>query len=132
MVAGRSNQAMQLILCLIRPMNAFPTIVLLAVSLVFGGHLARAQEAPRDFWAFRDQKFPYDQEARARRMSGTGLFRLRIDEKTGGVTEVAVMQSTGWKHLDQAAARTLARWKARTPATRRTVTVPVTFLKAPR
>jgi TonB family protein len=113
-------------------MKTFPPIVLVTVCLIFSANVASAQEAPRDFWAYRDQKFPYDQEARARRMSGTGLFRLRIDEKTGGVTEVAVMKSTGWKHLDQAAARTLVRWKARTPATRRTVTVPVTFLDAHR
>jgi TonB family protein len=113
-------------------MNTVATIVVIAGSLLLTALGAVAQEAPKDFWAFRDQKFPYDQEARAKRMSGTGVFRLHIDEKTGGVTEVAVMQSTGWKHLDQAAARTLVRWKARTPARRRTVTVPVTFLNAPR
>ncbi|HYJ06718.1 MAG TPA: TonB family protein, partial [Chthoniobacterales bacterium] len=79
-----------------------------------------------------DRKFPYDREARMQRMAGTGIFRLRLDVTTGKVTEVAVMKSTGWKHLDQAAAGTLVRWRARVPASQSIVTVPVTFLNSPR
>ena len=119
-------------LVLVRSMNSFPKTLIAAMSLALGAQFVGAQEAPKDFWAFRDQKFPYDQEARAKRMSGTGVFRLRIDQKTGKVTEIGVIQSTGWRHLDQAAAATLIRWRARIPASRSTVTVPVTFLSSPR
>jgi TonB family protein len=113
------------------PIRSLVSALFFSVFALSAFHHADAQPAPDNFWAYTDRKFPYDREARISRMSGTGIFRLRIDERTGSVTEVAVMQSTGWKHLDQAAAQTLVRWKARVPATRQTVTVPVTFLNAP-
>jgi TonB family protein len=113
-------------------MNTFrPAIVFAALLLTLARDVA-AQPAPENFWAYTDRRFPYDREARMQRMSGTGIFRLGVDPKTGKVTEVAVMQSTGWKHLDQAAAATFIRWRARVPAFRTTVTVPVTFSSSPR
>lgn len=112
-------------------MNMFRTALIFAVLLLTRSLDLGAQPAPENFWAYMDRKFPYDREARMQRMSGTGVFRLRIDQKTGKVTEVAVMKSTGWKHLDQAAAATLVGWRARVPASRSSVTVPVTFLNSP-
>ena len=112
-------------------MRTFRLIFVFALLLLRYSQDATAQPAPENFWAYTNRQFPYDREARMQRMSGTGVFRLRIDQKTGRVTEVAVMKSTGWKHLDQAAAATLVGWRARIPASRSTVTVPVTFLNSP-
>ena len=112
-------------------MNALAKLITTTSLVGCAIHAVIAQEAPPEFWAYRDQKVPYDYEARARRMSGTGVYRLKIDPKTGAVTEVAVMRSTGWKHLDQAAAATLVRWRARVPASRTTVTVPISFATKP-
>jgi len=112
-------------------MNTFCAFLLFAVFLLSPLRDVAAQEAPANFWAYTNRQFPYDREARMQRMAGTGVFRLRIDQKTGNVSEVAVMKSTGWKHLDQAAAAILVGWRARAPASRSTVTVPVTFLNAP-
>jgi len=112
-------------------MNSFRTFLLLSTVLVTSYlHNAPAQEAPPNFWEYTNRQFPYDSEARMQRMSGTGMFQLRIDQKTGKVTAVAVLKSTGWKHLDQAAAATLVAWRARVPVSQITVTVPVTFLSS--
>jgi TonB family protein len=112
-------------------MNSFRLLPLLSAGLLIC-HLqnAIAQEAPPNFWTYTNRQFPYDREARMQRMSGTGVFQLRIDQKTGKVTAVAVVKSTGWKHLDQAAAATLIGWRARIPASQSTVTIPVTFLSS--
>jgi len=53
----------------------------------------------------------YPLEARARRFTGSGIFVIRVDIKTGRVVEAAIGRSTGHAILDQAALRAFRRWR---------------------
>jgi len=46
-------------------------------------------------------------------ISGTGTFRMLFDKESGHVNQVAVLQSTGYKVLDEAAVRGLSKWRTR-------------------
>ena len=58
-------------------------------------------------------------------LSGTGRFRLTFDAQ-GNATNVQMVQSTGNRLFDEAAANTLRQWKS-SPSQGWVVTVPVTF-----
>jgi TonB family protein len=53
----------------------------------------------------------YPLAARARHITGAGIFVIRVHVKTGRVAEVRVGQSTGYTILDQAAVRAFSRWR---------------------
>lgn len=53
----------------------------------------------------------YPLEARRLRLSGSGVFILRIQISSGRVKEVTVSHSTGWAILDAAAINTLRQWR---------------------
>src|SRR5262245_8792945 len=53
----------------------------------------------------------YPTDARARRTTGSGLFKLHFISKTGTVRYVQVIQSTGDKSLDAACIRAFRRWR---------------------
>src|SRR2546430_6969792 len=55
----------------------------------------------------------YPFEARARHMTGYGLFDIWFRTETGMVTRVDVLRSTGFKLLDDAAIKGLSRWRAK-------------------
>ena len=55
----------------------------------------------------------YPQAARVKRIGGRGLYDLIFDLKTGRVSRVIVVQSTGSKILDDAAVSAFSRWRAR-------------------
>ena len=56
--------------------------------------------------------FPgYPYEARKWHMTGTGLYLLRVDIKTGKVKRVTVARSTGHGILDRSAIFALERWR---------------------
>ena len=59
-------------------------------------------------------------------ISGSGIFRLLLDKETGKVNQVVVVQSTGYKILDEAAVRGLSKWRAK-PHTLASVEVPFSF-----
>ena len=67
----------------------------------------------------------YPFEARSHHHTGSGLFRLIVDER-GAVTSVDVLKSTGHPELDYCSVSGFRRWYAR-PGARREVDVPVTF-----
>ena len=56
-------------------------------------------------------KYPY--EARARQITGRGICELLMDNKSGVVTRVVVVQSTGSKVLDEAAVSAFSQRRAR-------------------
>lgn len=60
------------------------------------------------------------------RIGGTGRFRMNIDFKTGKVTSVTVVKSTGSDGLDREAIFALRRWRFK-PGKARQVEVPITF-----
>lgn len=58
--------------------------------------------------------------------AGEGSFLLYVDERTGLVTTVSVLKSTGNAHLDKAATDAFKRWRFR-PHTIHKLQVPMTF-----
>jgi periplasmic protein TonB len=68
-------------------------------------------------------EYPY--EARMKRMTGIGLFELRID-KAGTVKGIVITKSTGHQLLDQAAMRGFIQWRFKPGAFRKTYQ-PVAF-----
>ena len=55
----------------------------------------------------------YPLEARQKRLTGRGLFNLKIRPKTYTVSTVTVVESTGHKLLDDAAIKAFLRWRGR-------------------
>lgn len=61
-----------------------------------------------------------------RHVSGKGLFRLTINPGNGEVNEVKIVNSCGYKVLNELAAKALLQWRFQ-PGTRGPVNVPVEF-----
>jgi TonB family protein len=67
----------------------------------------------------------YPVEARRSHLSGSGLFQLVVS-KTGEVTEVRVLESTGHRILDLRASQTLRLWRFK-PGAVTYANIPITF-----
>ena len=61
----------------------------------------------------------YPLDARRRHLTGSGIFRLRVQFDTGRVRSVEIEKSTGHARLDEPAKETLRRWRFRPEALRR-------------
>ena len=57
---------------------------------------------------------------------GRGIFRLTINAKSGLVDECKIVKSTGYKDLNELAAKALLQWQFQ-PGTRSPIQVPVEF-----
>ena len=57
---------------------------------------------------------------------GRGIFRLTINAKSGLVDECKIVKSTGYKDLNELAAKALLQWQFQ-PGSRSPVEVPVEF-----
>jgi len=57
---------------------------------------------------------------------GRGVYRLTINSKSGLVDQVKIVQSTGYKELNELAAKALLQWQFK-PGTPSPVEVPVEF-----
>ena len=57
---------------------------------------------------------------------GRGIFRLTINPKSGLVDELKIVKSTGYKDLNELAAKALLQWQFQ-PGTRSPIEVPVDF-----
>jgi protein TonB len=53
----------------------------------------------------------YPIEARAHHITGSGIFVLQVQIKSGRVKEVIIARSTGHAILDNAAVKTLREWQ---------------------
>lgn len=62
-------------------------------------------------WAISMPNPDYPLEARRRYAQGKGLFKVRVNVRTGRVKEVTVMTSTGDGSLDHAAVTGLSHWR---------------------
>ena len=69
---------------------------------------------------------PYPYEARAKRITGSGVIVANVDPASGDVTSASVAQSTGSSILDDAAVSTFRRWRFR-PGSVSKVRIPITF-----
>jgi TonB family protein len=67
---------------------------------------------------------PHKQQAS--RIGGTGVFRMTIDFRTGKITSVAIVKSTGSDPLDRETVFALRQWRFK-PGTRRQADIPITF-----
>jgi TonB family protein len=67
----------------------------------------------------------YPVEVRRRHITGTGTFRLFLDER-GRVTNVTTIETTKNAQLDASAIRAFRQWQAK-PGPKREVDVPATF-----
>ena len=77
----------------------------------------------------RAPQYPY--EDRARHRQGDGLFRITLDPKTGLVTRVTVVKSTGVTSLDNSAIAAMRKWRWK-PGRWQEVDMPVRFQLTPR
>jgi len=59
----------------------------------------------------RAPKPDYPLEARKRHWGGVGWFLMHIDQNTGAVTSVEILESTGHAILDQASINALNKWR---------------------
>jgi TonB family protein len=73
-------------------------------------------------------EYPYVD--RQRRNMGTGLYRQYIDLKSGAITNIAVLRSTGVASLDNSAMAALRKWRYK-PGTWKQIDMPVTFTLFP-
>jgi TonB family protein len=89
----------------------------------------RAIHGPKDPWItdriiFRRPDYPLDD--RSARHEGQGLFRIILDTKTGLVTQVTVIESTGFASLDTSAIQALRMWRFK-PGKWKQIDMPVEF-----
>jgi periplasmic protein TonB len=71
----------------------------------------------------------YPSPLRARHLTGSGLFRLHVNEQ-GKVTSVEILQSTGHRELDDEGLKAFRQWRAK-PGTEREVDLPLRFSMRP-
>jgi TonB family protein len=68
--------------------------------------------------------YPY--RDRAQRNEGTGLFRLTLDLKTGAVTGITMLKSTGFVTLDRCTIAAFHHWRWK-PGKWKEIEMPITF-----
>ena len=71
----------------------------------------------------------YPPEAREHHWVGVGWFAMHLDEPTGVVTSVDILQSTGHEILDRACVDALKRWRFAPHSGLKTVKTPITFTR---
>jgi TonB family protein len=77
-----------------------------------------------DRTAYRHPDYPY--EDRSRNHQGDGLFRISLDLKTGLVTQIRVIKSTGFATLDNSAVAAIRKWRWK-PGKRKEIDMPIRF-----
>ena len=76
--------------------------------------------------AINSPRPPYPYEARAHKITGSGVVVANVDAASGNVTDASVATSTGSSILDDAAVSTFRRWRFR-PGSVSKVRIPITF-----
>jgi TonB family protein len=71
-----------------------------------------------------EPEYPYQE--RGMRHEGAGRFRVTLDLRSGRVLTVSVLQSTGFKPLDESAVTALSQWRWE-PGRWKQVDIPVRF-----
>ena len=81
----------------------------------------------RDITKMVAPEYPF--QDRARRHEGAGLFQSTLDLKTGAVTKVIVLRSTGFPQLDRCAVLAYRQWRLK-PGKWKEITMPTRFRMA--
>lgn len=117
-------------LCLSSSSPAARRMVASAVDIRGKRHIGSLEfPGPREPWmrdlvAYTEPEYPY--EDRAYRHQGDGLFRISIDPRTGLVTRIEVVISTGFPSLDRSAVAAIRKWRWK-PQTWKQVDTPIRF-----
>jgi TonB family protein len=69
----------------------------------------------------------YPAEAQSKHLTGIGIVLIEVDLKTGSVTAARMLQSTGYRILDEAALNAFRQWQFK-PDTVSRVRIPIRFL----
>ena len=99
---------------LARPVQPTPAVVVIPFD-----------KAAKDMLSCPTPEYPV--EARARHLSGRGVFELEVLPETGEVSSVTVVSSTGYPILDHSAIKALRRWRFRPHTAPNRVKLPITF-----
>ena len=94
------------------------------------GKIVNAVSANRPPWytdAVKVVGFEYPYWDRALHHQGTGMFHVSIDPRTGLLTKIEIVKSTGFKSLDGVAVKTLHHWRWK-PGKWKEFAIPVTFV----
>ncbi|PYI61575.1 MAG: hypothetical protein DMC60_05105 [Verrucomicrobia bacterium] len=120
-----------------QPLKAYPVRILgpsnwssSAVDAHGVRHSGRQYKGENSPWmddAIKTVKPEYGYTERAHRVGGFGLYRVMLDLKTGAVTKVTLIQSTGVPALDDNAMKALHQWLWK-PGRWKEVDVPIAFL----
>lgn len=89
------------------------------------GHTSSLSDEEMLRYATSSPPVPFPEAAQKANLTGSGLYELRID-KSGRVTEVAAVKSSGQKVLDQTALATFKKWRFK-PGSFTRVRVPVSW-----
>jgi TonB family protein len=73
----------------------------------------------------------YSADARKHHWTGVGWFTVHVDEPTGVVTSVDVLQRTGHDSLDRACLDALKRWRFFPHSKIKKLKIPITFVMHP-
>ncbi|HYJ05150.1 MAG TPA: energy transducer TonB [Chthoniobacterales bacterium] len=95
-----------------------------ACSSIFAEREVERPASRRDVVHMVSPRYPH--KLQASRIGGTGVFRMAIDFKTGKVTKVAVVKSTGSDPLDREAVFALRQWRFK-PGRLSQADMPITF-----
>jgi len=104
-------------------MKLFLFAALLAGVLALSPLYGMDQPKAKVVFALRPMK---SAEAIRLRLAGSGVFLLKVDIKTGKVTSIKVVKSTGHEVLDHSAIQALQKWRY-APGAVREVRVPIRF-----
>ena len=104
-------------------MKPFLFAALLAGVVALSPLYGRDQPKAQVIFASRPMK---PAEAIRLRLAGSGVFLLKLDIKTGKVTSIKVVKSTGHEVLDRSAIQALHNWRY-APGTVREVRRPIRF-----
>jgi len=92
--------------------------IVVAASFAHGAFASGIVAVPPNVQRLVVRAFAPDYPAQARRLGrgGTGIYLLRVQIKSGFVTQVLVGRSAGDSSLDRAAVKALLRWRFKSGA----------------
>src|SRR5207302_4615593 len=100
--------------CETLPPQSIPRPVTTAVDAAGVQHSARDYPKGQVPWIqdlLRTLAPEYPSQERALHHEGAGRFRVTLDLRSGTVVSVSVLESTGFKTLDESAVVALSRWR---------------------
>lgn len=103
-------------------------VIGILISMACSSLVAKEQDTPQvkmDDVVYKvGPRYPH--KLQSARIGGTGMFRMIIDPKTGKVTNVIALKSTGSDLLDREALFALRQWRFK-PGKLTKADVPITF-----